>query len=101
MREYRPRCAPCWIYATRLCFFISLIVDKLQTFAKQQREAGSNGLLYRSVRHTGIECIAAFKPKAVTIPSQGRHFRYVWRGKQQRITDYFVVSERRVSKDIT
>lgn len=64
-----------------------------QNFAIQKREEGCNGLVYNSVRHAAGECIAAFKPKAVTIPRQGRHYRYVWNGKQQRITDYFVVSD--------
>lgn len=64
-----------------------------QQFAAQRREEGCNGLLYNSVRHAGGACVAAFKPKAVTIPQQGRHYRYVWSGKHQRITDYFVVSD--------
>lgn len=39
-----------------------------QQFAKNLRSAGSHGLLYNSVRDKGGECVAAFKPKAVTIP---------------------------------
>jgi len=64
-----------------------------QAFAKTLRNSGSNGLLYRSVRHEGGECIAAFRPKAVTIPVQGQHFRYVWQGHHQKIVAVLAVSE--------
>jgi hypothetical protein len=33
----------------------------------------------------GGECVAAFKPKAVTIPLQGGHYKYIWSGKKQKI----------------
>src|SRR5690606_16778420 len=49
-----------------------------QKFASRWRKKGSNGLLYNSVRHPGGECIAAFKPKAVSIPVQGPHLKYFW-----------------------
>jgi hypothetical protein len=56
-----------------------------QQLAKALREAGSNGLVYRSVRDVGGECVAAFRPKAVTIPLQGGHYKYIWSGKKQKI----------------
>jgi hypothetical protein len=56
-----------------------------QQFAKSLRAAGSHGLAYLSVRDAGGECIAAFKPKAVTIPVQGGHYKYIWSGKKQKI----------------
>jgi hypothetical protein len=56
-----------------------------QQFAKHSRATGSNGLLYRSVRDEGGQCVAAFKPKAVTIPTQGGHYKYLWSGKNQKI----------------
>lgn len=56
-----------------------------QKFAKEMRTNGSNGLLYKSVRDEGGECVAAFKPKAVTIPVQSGHYKYIWSGKKQRI----------------
>lgn len=56
-----------------------------QQFAKAMRASGSNGLLYPSVRHKGGECVAAFKPKAVTIAVQGSHYKYIWSGKKQKI----------------
>ncbi len=64
-----------------------------QAFAREMRGSGSNGLLYRSVRHAGGECVAAFRPKAVTIPVQGQHFRYVWSGHHQKIIAVLSVSE--------
>lgn len=67
--------------------------DASQAFAKTVRNNQSNGLLYRSVRHDGGECVAAFKPKAVTIPLQGQHFRYVWSGHHQKIISVLSVSE--------
>jgi hypothetical protein len=56
-----------------------------QQLAKALREVGSNGLVYCSVRDVGGECVAAFKPKAVTIPLQGGHYKYIWSGKKQKI----------------
>ncbi|RPA56655.1 RES domain-containing protein [Shewanella vesiculosa] len=56
-----------------------------QQFAKALRARDSNGLVYRSVRDSGGECIAAFKPKAVTIPLQGGHYKYIWSSKKQKI----------------
>lgn len=53
-----------------------------QTFAKPHRERGEWGLVYRSVRHAGGECIAAFKPQAVSIPLAGAALAYVWDGQE-------------------
>lgn len=63
-----------------------------QKFAKTVRANGSNGLLYKSVRDKGGECVAAFKPKAVTIPIRGGHYKYIWSGKKQRIENILEVS---------
>jgi hypothetical protein len=51
-----------------------------QAFARPLREAGAWGLVYRSVRHPGGECLAAFKPQAVSIPIAGAALAYVWDG---------------------
>lgn len=51
-----------------------------QAFARQQRDAGKDGVVYPSVRNPGGECIAAFWPDVVEKPVQGRHFRYHWDG---------------------
>lgn len=51
------------------------------------RAAGSNGVVYPSVRAAGGQCLGAFRPKAVGIPRQERHLRYHWDGA--RIDRYF------------
>jgi RES domain len=58
-----------------------------QPFGMARREAGSNGIHYPSVRHSGGRCIAAFWPDVVSIPIQERHLQYDWDGK--RVTRYF------------
>ncbi|MEA9975929.1 RES family NAD+ phosphorylase [Pseudomonas sp. 10B1] len=63
-----------------------------QAFAKKLREAKSWGILYNSVRATGHECIAAFRPTAVSIPVQGKHIRYVWDAKSQKIGCFFEIT---------
>jgi len=55
---------------------------KSQAFGKARRDHGDAGLVYRSVRHEGGECIAAFRPRAVSIPQIGPAFAYVWDGKR-------------------
>jgi hypothetical protein len=51
---------------------------KSQVFGKTRRDAGDSGLVYHSVRHEGGECIAAFKPRVVSIPQLGAALAYVW-----------------------
>jgi hypothetical protein len=58
-----------------------------QPFGARLREAGSNGLVYPSVRHYGGRCVAAFRPKAVGLPTQARHLKYHYDG--QRVVRYF------------
>jgi hypothetical protein len=53
-----------------------------QAFAKGYREAGEWGFVYRSVRHEGGECLAAFRPQAVSIPVAGAALAYVWDGEK-------------------
>ena len=64
---------------------------KSQAFARARRDKGDFGLVYRSVRHDGGECIAAFRPKAVSIPQPGAALAYVWDGA--RITNVYEKSE--------
>lgn len=64
-----------------------------QTFAKQVRETLSWGLIYNSVRLNGHECVAAFRPPAVSIPLQGKHLRYVWDANIQKISYVFEISQ--------
>lgn len=65
-----------------------------QLFAADQRSNGSLGLYYRSARHSGGECIAAFRPGAISRPTQSRHLRYGWNG--QRIDRVMLVEEIRL-----
>lgn len=60
-----------------------------QAFARQLRTSDPSawGVAYHSVRHQGGHCIAAFRPPAVSLPSQGAHLVYDWDGS--RITAVF------------
>ncbi len=62
-----------------------------QAFAAERRSAGAWGLYYLSARHPGGECIAAFRTRTVSLPVQGRHFRYRWDGT--RIDRVITVSD--------
>jgi len=53
-----------------------------QALGKSLRAAGSNGLLYVSVRHPGKPCLAVFKPKAIPRPRQGAHLAYHFDGER-------------------
>lgn len=50
--------------------------------ARLLREAGSNGIVYDSVRHPGGECVAAFQPDVVAPCVQAQHLVYRWDGTQ-------------------
>lgn len=64
-----------------------------QSYAASLRSNGSDGLLYNSVRRPGHECIAAFKPIALTAPVQGEHLKYFWDGQKGRITHWAKISD--------
>ena len=51
-----------------------------QAFGAERRAAGSNGIVWPSVRFAGGMCIGAFWPDVVPIPAQGAHFAYHWNG---------------------
>lgn len=51
-----------------------------QVFGADRRAAGSNGIVWPSVRFPGGACLAAFWPDVVPIPAQGGHFAYHWNG---------------------
>ncbi|WP_049623445.1 RES family NAD+ phosphorylase [Frateuria defendens] len=59
--------------------------------ARRLREAGSNGLVYDSVRHRGGECLAAFYPDVVAPCVQAQHLIYRWDGA--RIAQVLAVEE--------
>ncbi|MGI9294325.1 MAG: RES family NAD+ phosphorylase [Pseudomonadales bacterium] len=64
---------------------------KCQRFGAGRRDAGAWGLLYRSARCAVGECIAAFRPLALSLPAQGKHLRYSWNG--ERIDRVLTISE--------
>jgi len=62
-----------------------------QAFAKPRQSQGDWGIVYRSVRHEGGECIAAFRPQAISVPVSGAALAYVWDGT--RIAKVYEKSE--------
>lgn len=53
-----------------------------QALAAQLRAAGSDGIVYPSVRHAAGECVALFYPDCASGPVQGRHLDYHWDGER-------------------
>ena len=53
-----------------------------QHLVRTLREAGSNGIAYDSVRRTGGECVATFRPPLLSNTRQEQHLCYVWNGLQ-------------------
>jgi hypothetical protein len=51
-----------------------------QALARDLLAAGSNGVLYRSVRRPGGECVACFRPALVSNVRPDAHFEYRWEG---------------------
>lgn len=51
-----------------------------QKLGRELRAAGSNGIAFESVRRTGGECVAVFRPRYVQNVRQGVHLRYAWDG---------------------
>jgi len=60
-----------------------------QKLGRELRKSGSNGIAFESVRRTGGECIAVFRPKLVQNVRQGVHLRYAWDG--QSITKVYEI----------
>lgn len=52
-----------------------------QRFARALLDSGSNGIVYRSVRHEGGECIACFRPKLVLNVTVAAHYEFRWDGR--------------------
>jgi RES domain len=53
-----------------------------QDFGRRLLQAGSNGVVYRSVRHHGGECLAAFRPRLIRNVRIGGHYEFHWSGSQ-------------------
>ena len=56
-----------------------------QAFALQLLEGRSNGIVYRSVRHSGGECVACFRPALVRNVRIGGHYELRWEGRPEPI----------------
>jgi hypothetical protein len=54
-----------------------------QRFGRGLLEQGSNGIVYRSVRRHGGECIACFRPKLVLDVRVAAHYEYRWQGRTE------------------
>ena len=52
-----------------------------QRFGTYLLQHGGNGVVYRSVRHEGGECLACFRPKLVLNVRVAAHYQYVWQGR--------------------
>ena len=46
------------------------------------KAAGSDGIVYPSVRNPGGTCFVAFYPDVMAPPVQGRHISYHWNGSR-------------------
>jgi hypothetical protein len=55
-----------------------------QQLARTLRAAGSNGIVYSSVRRRDGECAAVFRPRVLSNARQERHLSYVWDGARIR-----------------
>jgi len=53
-----------------------------QTLGAALRTAGSDGVVYPSVRHAGGACAGLFHPDCASRPAQGRHLDYHWDGSR-------------------
>lgn len=53
-----------------------------QALARQRRAEGSDGLVYRSVRDPGGQCLAAFWPDVLGLPVHGAALSYHYDGAQ-------------------
>ena len=51
-----------------------------QILARELLTAGSNGVIYRSVRDATGDCIACFRPRLVANVRPDAHFEYRWEG---------------------
>jgi hypothetical protein len=54
-----------------------------QAFARRLLDAGSNGIVYRSVRDPGGECLTCFRPALVHNVRAGGHYEFWWRGSPE------------------
>jgi hypothetical protein len=53
-----------------------------QKLARSLKLAGSNGVVFDSVRHSGGQCLAVYRPRLIQNCRQGTHLRYAWDGER-------------------
>jgi hypothetical protein len=53
-----------------------------QSFGRELLDAGANGIVYRSVRHDGGECLACFRPRLVLKVRVAAHYEFRWEGRR-------------------
>ena len=56
--------------------------ERSQALGRALLESGSNGIVYRSVRDAGGECIACFRPALVLNVRVAAHYEYRWEGSR-------------------
>jgi hypothetical protein len=54
-----------------------------QRLARELFDGGSNGVVYDSVRHSGGECLACFRPPLVKKVRVAAHYEFHWDGKPE------------------
>jgi hypothetical protein len=54
-----------------------------QKLAAELLARGSNGVIYRSVRNPGGQCLACFRPALVSNVRTGAHYEYKWEGSPE------------------
>jgi hypothetical protein len=54
--------------------------DASQALGRRLLDGGSNGILYRSVRHVEGDCLACFRPPLVANVRVGGHYEFRWEG---------------------
>jgi len=52
-----------------------------QRLGRSLLDVGSSGIVYRSVRHPGGECLACFRPRLVKNVRVGGHYEFRWEGR--------------------
>lgn len=56
-----------------------------QALAQELLAVRSNGVIYRSVRKKGGECLACFRPKLIQNLRPDVHFEYRWEGRREPV----------------
>lgn len=62
-----------------------------QALGARLQQAGSAGVVYRSVRHAGGQCVGLFKPRGASVCLHAAYLLYAWDG--QRFTDVYEKTE--------